>query len=131
MHCICFWFMSRIQIKCKQSIKSHLRWLRNFTLSLAEAEHEAFLKILRSYLNWAAFIGDLTSGLIIAAGCINHHKRNDWLDSEVIKVNWFIYIWPSSFIKWASNFLLCNKLDQISISHKSSQRKWLVRLWSY
>ena len=46
-----------------------------------------FLKFLRSQLNWVAFIGDPTSGPIVVARFINHHKGNDWLDSEVIKVN--------------------------------------------
>lgn len=46
-----------------------------------------FVIFLRSQHNWVAFIGDLSSGPIVAAGCINHHKRNDCLDSEVIKIS--------------------------------------------
>ena len=57
-----------------------------FTFSLAKTKH--VLKELRSHLVWAEFIVDLVSGLLFATGCVNHHKRNDWVVSLIVKVNY-------------------------------------------
>lgn len=74
---------SKLIMNCKQWIKNHfvqiIYKVWNQVKTKSKLSVRAVLKFWRNCLVWAVFIGDLTSWLIIVAGCINHQKRNNWV----------------------------------------------------